>query len=193
MDVPKEFVVLCWAIFLGYFFVSAFFTKRTVERVGRAWRILFTVALLGALIVIRFPAVRGATFSELAGGTIWPSSLTDEIVADAITLGGLVVALWARTALGGNWSTNVEFKEKHELITRGPYQYVRHPIYSGLLFMILGAMIIYDHAVGLVIFVIIFIGFWIRSRQEEKLLTKHFPQAYPQYKTRVKALIPFVL
>ena len=142
---------------------------------------------------MRYPAVSGTTSSGFAGTTIWPNSLTDEIIADAITLAGVIIALWARTALGGNWSTNIEFKERHELITRGPYQYVRHPIYSGLLLMTLGVMIIYDHDVGLVMFLVIFIGLWIKASQEEKLMTKHFPQAYPEYKARVKALIPFVL
>jgi protein-S-isoprenylcysteine O-methyltransferase Ste14 len=191
MDVTIEFIVLCWASFLIYFTVSAFFTKSTLERRGWTWRILFPVVLLVGFIVVRY--LIGAAFSAYAGVAIWPNSMTDDIIADAITLGGLIVLFWARTVLGGNWSANPEVKEKHELITRGPYRYVRHPIYSGLLLMVLGVIIIFDRALGLFIFVACFLSLWVKAHQEEKLLTKHFPQAYPEYKARVKALIPFVL
>ena len=61
-------------------------------------------------------------------------------VADILTGAGLIVALWARTILGTNWSSNVVLKEQHELIERGPYRFVRHPIYTGVLLMVLGTV-----------------------------------------------------
>jgi protein-S-isoprenylcysteine O-methyltransferase Ste14 len=53
-------------------------------------------------------------------------------------LAGLAQALWARVALGGNWSGQVTLKQKHELIRHGPYAHVRHPICSAILLMLLG-------------------------------------------------------
>jgi protein-S-isoprenylcysteine O-methyltransferase Ste14 len=61
--------------------------------------------------------------------------------------------LWARKTLGGNWSASLTFKENHELIMRGPYGLVRHPIYSGLLMLSLGAVIFHGHLYGFIAFV----------------------------------------
>ncbi len=123
---------------------------------------------------------------------LWSRTLVIGIIVDIITLIGLVIVLWARTVLGGNWSTDTVLKENHELIQVGPYRYVRHPIYSGLLLMALGAAIFYGRATGFVAFAIFFVTFWFRAHQEEKLLTEQFPETYPDYKARVKKFIPFV-
>ena len=193
MDVAEEFIIICWAIFLIYFLASAFFTKRAIERRGWRVRVLFAAILACGFVLIRYAIVSEAAFSVGVGGLMWPRSFILNLIADTVTLIGLMVVLWARTVLGGNWSVNPEFKEKHELITRGPYHYVRHPIYSGILLMLLGFIIAYGRVLALLIFAIFFVGILVRSRQEEKLLAKHFPKEYPEYKARVKALIPFVL
>ncbi len=180
------FILACWAAALGYVFISAFSTKRTVERVSWWWRIPL---LLIAVIVIRLlPGLGGAQ----SGAVFWKRSPAEEITADAVAFLGLVVAIWARTVLGGNWSTGIAFKEHQELVERGPYRYVRHPLYSGILLLSLSLAIWFGNLTGIAIFVIMFAGFWLRSREEEKLLTRHFPVAYPAYKRRTRALIPFV-
>jgi protein-S-isoprenylcysteine O-methyltransferase Ste14 len=94
--------------------------------------------------------------------------------------------------LGGNWSAVVSFKEGHELIDRGPYHYARHPIYTGILLMLLGTAIVDGHAIWIVVLSAAFIGLSIKARSEERLLTRHFPDAYPAYRRRVKAILPFV-
>jgi len=115
-----------------------------------------------------------------------------DIVGAALCLAGLVGAVWARRTLGDNWSAAVTLKHGHELIVRGPYNYVRHPIYTGILLMVLGTAIAIGrlHAwIGLLVCVV---GFWVKLRQEEALMTRQFPDAYPPYRRRVKALVPFV-
>jgi protein-S-isoprenylcysteine O-methyltransferase Ste14 len=143
---------------------------------------------VGAFLILR----RGGLVSPSWNVILWRRTLWTGLLADAIVLAGLAVSLWARTTLGGNWSASVTFKENHELIERGLYRYVRHPIYSGLLLMVLGAAILFGRLFGFIALVIVFLGFWFKSRQEERLLTRHFPEAYPSYKSRVRALIPFV-
>jgi protein-S-isoprenylcysteine O-methyltransferase Ste14 len=184
-----EFILLCWAIFAIVWFVTAFFAKRTVESSGWAWRFAVGGVILVWLLLARY----GGVLIPILDRPVWLQSLPIQITADVIVFLGLLITLWARLTLGGNWSANVTFKENHELIERGPYQFVRHPIYSGILLMVLGLMIWFGVWGGFLAFVLIFIGLWFKARQEEKLLTKHFPQEYPQYKSRVKALIPFAL
>lgn len=180
-NLTGQFIFLCWAIFIIYWLVASFGAKRTVEKQAGRWRIL--VLLIAAAI---------AFFMINHDAILWSYTLTIGIIADIVTLMGLIIILWARTVLGGNWSTSTVLKENHELIQSGPYRYVRHPIYSGLLLMVLGAAIFYGRAIVFVALAISFIASLLRAREEEKLLTRHFPEEYPNYKARVKAFIPFL-
>ncbi len=176
-----QVIFLCWAMFIIYWIVASFRVKRTVEKQAGWWRI--QILLIASAIA----------FSLInLGPILWPYALTIGIFADIVTLIGLIIILWARIVLGGNWSTSTVLKENHELIQSGPYRYVRHPIYSGLMILVLGVAIFYGRAIGFVALAISFIAAWLRAREEEKLLTGHFPEEYPNYKARVKAFIPFV-
>jgi protein-S-isoprenylcysteine O-methyltransferase Ste14 len=106
---------------------------------------------------------------------------------------GLLVTLWARWTLGGNWSSAVTFKQGHELIRTGPYRLVRHPIYTGLLVMALGTALDFGQLRCWLAVPVMAVAFWIKLKQEEKLLLRHFPEEYPIYKRQVKALVPFVV
>lgn len=77
------------------------------------------------------------------------------------------------------------------MIERGPYRFVRHPIYTGVLLMVLGSVTLWGRMEWLGISIA---GLSVKARREERLLTKHFPEAYPRYRERVKAaIIPFVI
>lgn len=83
-------------------------------------------------------------------------------------------------------------KQDPELVTTGPYQYIRHPIYTGILLGTLGSAI--DVSTYWLIVFIIFAFYFIYSAVvEEKLMMKQFPQVYPAYKKKTKMLIPFIL
>jgi protein-S-isoprenylcysteine O-methyltransferase Ste14 len=87
----------------------------------------------------------------------------------------------------------VTFKQDHELVKTGPYRFGRHPIYTGLLVMCLGSGIEIGRVRCLLSLVMVGIGFWIKLKQEEALMLRHFPNEYPAYQKEVKALIPFVI
>jgi protein-S-isoprenylcysteine O-methyltransferase Ste14 len=161
--------------------------KPTVKTEGRR---PFAVVL--GLMVIAFVSFwRGASMPIL-GSIIIPHSAATGIIADIVAVAGLAVALWARATLGGNWSTVAAIKEDHELIERGPYRFVRHPIYSGILLMILGTAIASGWLAAFAGLALLAVGFSIKARQEERLLARQFPDAYPAYAARVKALVPGV-
>src|SRR5262245_28993389 len=127
------FIGLCWLVFFLVWAVSAFFVKRTVER-SWGWARLLVLAL-GIMLLGTLLRVGGM------GRPLWVRTAWTGAWAALLTAAGLVVAVWARLVLGRNWSGTITFKENHELIMRGPYAHVRHPIYSGLLLMLLGAAI----------------------------------------------------
>lgn len=110
-----------------------------------------------------------------------------------ICIVGAFVACWSRYLLGKNWSLSIQEKENHELIQKGMYKILRHPIYTGLLMLFIGNAIIVGDYRGIIAVVIVFISFWFKLIKEEKLLTKTFGNQYIEYKNGTKAIIPFVL
>jgi len=190
----KDFIPFCFVVFVVYWIVTAFSVKRTAGRQGwwSRWESRVTVIAV-AMSVASFLLFPNAKANPLdSGAVLWPRILAVRIFADAVTFCGLAVTLWARTVLGGNWSGVPVIKEGHELIDRGPYAHVRHPIYSGILLMFLGLAIFLGTVNAFAVLILFFVVFHFKARKEETLLTAHFPDAYPQYKARTKALIPGV-
>ena len=84
-------------------------------------------------------------------------------------------------------------KEGHELIERGPYRFVRHPIYTGILAMLAGTAIALGYFGGFIGFLLVFVSFWVKLKREEDLMLEHFPAKYAAYQRRVKRIIPFLV
>jgi protein-S-isoprenylcysteine O-methyltransferase Ste14 len=188
MDDPTwRFIEFCWAAWLVYWLIMAAATKRTVERAGLITYRLVAVALIFGLLAA------GRLLHVSSEAHLWRTSPALGVVTDCIVVAGLAFTVWARITLGRNWSSEVTFKQDHELIESGPYALARHPIYTGLFFMGLGTAINYGRAIGFVIFISVCGAIWWKARQEERIMSKHFPDAYADYRTRVHAIIPFVL
>ena len=104
---------------------------------------------------------------------------------------GLLLALWARINIGRNWGVPMSQKEKPELVTSGPYSFIRHPIYSGLLLAVIGCVLA-SSLYWLVLLAIQASYFIYAATVEEKIMMKEFPNIYPKYKSKTKMLIPFI-
>lgn len=184
MDPFRLVIDLCWAVFVVVWAVSALFVKRTVER-SLGWARLAALGVVVALyVVVRpFPGLRRE---------LWTRTPVVGLVATLLTLVGLAIALWARAALGRNWSGTIAFKQDHELILRGPYAWVRHPIYSGLLLMALGTAVESTRLSSFIFLGVLVVVLMLKARAEEQLMLRHFPDAYADYRRHVKALIPGV-
>lgn len=184
---------LCWVIFLLYWVVNFWRNKRTVERPNFGTWALHRFPLgIGAWMLFVSPAV-----ARLQPGSPWSTPLVPhapvvEAVAVMLCVLGVAGAIWARRTLAGNWSGDLVFKEKHELVERGPYGYVRHPIYTSMILMAFRTALAYGWLLSWAGFVVMTVGFLIRAKQEEALMLAHFPGDYAEYKTRVKTLIPFL-
>ena len=183
-----EIIITCWCIFVVVWVVNAARTKATVEKQSAA-----------AMLAHRLPIGFGwwllivPKWSKGLNLQVLPRMALSEIGGAAICICGLMFTIWARKTLAGNWSSDVTFKQNHELIRRGPYHLVRHPIYTGLLVMFLGTAIHIGEVRGFLSLLLVTLGFWIKLNQEERLLVRHFPEEYPNYRREVKALIPFVI
>jgi protein-S-isoprenylcysteine O-methyltransferase Ste14 len=170
---------LIWLIALA-------FTKRVVRSQPGGAR-LFQLAVL----FLGYCLLSGRWFHDgWLGVSFIPENDGVRITGMAMTVLGGLFAIWARLTLGGNWSGRVTVKEDHELIVKGPYAVTRHPIYSGILLAYAGTAFAVGKWHGLVGLCVILIGLMIKMSREERLMMETFPDAYPQYRQRVKALIP---
>jgi protein-S-isoprenylcysteine O-methyltransferase Ste14 len=126
------------------------------------------------------------------GGSLAVHSVLLAAIGAAAVALGLALAVWARIHLGRNWGMPMTQRAEPELITSGPYRFVRHPIYSGILAGVLGTALA-NNLIGLIIVAILGCYFYYSATVEERNLTATFPTAYPAYQARTKMLIPFVL
>jgi protein-S-isoprenylcysteine O-methyltransferase Ste14 len=186
-DSTSLFIECCWVAWVAYWVIMAFTTKRTVERRG-----FFGYRLVAGILIVGLVAA-GRLAHVSSQSQLWQTTLALGVVSDCIVLAGAAFSVWARITLGRNWSAEVTFKQDHELIESGPYALARHPIYTGLIVMALGTAINYGRVAGFGLFVSLCGGLWWKARQEERIMSRHFPDAYAEYKTRVRAIIPFVL
>jgi len=124
---------------------------------------------------------------------MWMDCYGIQVLGVIMAISGLMIALVARYTLDGNWSSNIDIKKEHELKTDGIYSYSRHPIYTGISFLVFGTFLVYQSLGTLVVFTIVILFFCYKIRREEALLIEYFPKAYTAYKKRTKALIPFIV
>jgi protein-S-isoprenylcysteine O-methyltransferase Ste14 len=190
----RDLLIGMWLVFLTYWLVAAVGVKRTVPTgsrlQGTGVRLL---ALVGVVLLLRLglrllpraadaaASGRSSPFGPVGGG--------GGVVVCALGLG---IAVWARVCLGRNWGLPRTRKEGQTLVTSGPYARVRHPIYSGMLLMGLGTVLV-GGLVWLVPVVLFGAYFVYSAKVEERLMARQFPLLYPEYRRRTKMLIPFVL
>ena len=107
-----------------------------------------------------------------------------------LTIAGLAFAAWARDVLGRYWSGRVIIQSSHELVTAGPYAYVRHPLYTGLLIAIFGTVLI-SSELGSIMGLPLAIGFFmLKAQREERILEAEFGAIYANYRAHTGGLLP---
>jgi protein-S-isoprenylcysteine O-methyltransferase Ste14 len=185
----KNIISACWGVFFLVWVLAAIFTKRTVYHESGARRLRYMIPIaLGVFLVFR-----GHRLPRPFNFDIIPQTDAILVAAAILCLCGLGCCLWARAVLGRNWSGTVTLKEDHELIVRGPYRLVRHPIYTGLLAMLIATAIEQGHIAGMIGLILAFASFWIKSSNEEEVMLAQFTDQYHAYQLRTKRIVPFVL
>ena len=183
------FFPVLWIAFFLYWQIKAINTKTTQRLEPAASRILRVFIFLIAIVLLsttRIP-LRWLYLQ------LWPASLLPFWLGVAVTMAGLLFAVWAREHLGRNWSRSVTIKQGHELINTGPYAVVRHPIYTGVLTGLLGTAVALSQVRGFIAFVLFFLAFWMKLRMEEQWMRSQFGEAYAAYARETAALVPFLL
>lgn len=133
--------------------------------------------------------------ANLVGFVLIPfNNFFTQTIGFVLVILGFSQAIAARKKLADNWTEAYEYqiKKDHELITKGIYKYVRHPIYGALLIMPTGALIVSGSYTFIVCFIFILFAIKTFAKREEKLLTKHFGKKYAEYMKTTKKFIPFI-
>jgi protein-S-isoprenylcysteine O-methyltransferase Ste14 len=174
----------CWGAFALVWLAGAiYYESQAPEERTRAW---FGSAMpIGGVIVAPVAiAVPKAEWHSLAVHTPWL-----RILGLAILLAATAFTIWARVALGTMWSAAPTVKQQHKLRTSGPYGVTRHPIYTGMLGMMLGSALLAGGR-WILPFPIFLVLLEIKIHVEERLMLAEFPDDYPRYRQRVPELVP---
>lgn len=177
-----------WLFLIVIWLVLARNVKVTVERQPALPRLLNLVFLYGAAALLAGPFVPVPWLTtRVLPGSHWRLWCA---LGAALTLFGVMFTVWARICLGRNWSSVAAVKSNHELVTGGPYRWVRHPIYSGLILAFVGTAVAIGQWRGVLAVVLSLVAIAQRIAVEERFMQREFGAAYNAYAKRVHALVP---
>src|SRR5215472_8109523 len=178
-----------WYVFGAYWLVSWLRVKPTKAREKSLDRLLTLVVVVVA-------------FNLLFGDLMRLRLLRARFVVDepwiasmgiAVTWVGVAIAVWARYCIGVYWSARVTLKEGHQLIRSGPYAYVRHPIYTGMLVACIGTALVVGEWRGVLAIGLLLAGHSRKAMREESMLTREFGEQYTSYRQSTGFLFPRLL
>ena len=176
---------ICWLVFMATWMVLAMVFGGSGRRQQTPMAIGVRLVVLATMFVAIFygDRIRLQPFGDHA--------LRFAQAGLALCIVGLVFAAWARVALGRSWGMPMSLHDNPELVTAGPYRFVRHPIYTGLAAMLIGTSLVYPLAIVPCVVMIAYSLF--SAVREERDMQNRFGDAYRQYMKRSKMLVPFVL
>lgn len=191
MAIYGVILAVIWFLFVVYWFIASLKVKKNVSSSfwmrGAGLRLLL---ILLVLLLLHIPSLRTFIDNNIKNYDHSLGLILGNI-GIVLTVLGLAFAVWARVYLGRNWGMPMTLKQEPELITSGPYVYIRHPIYTGILLACLGTTLVVG-VLWLIPLVLFSIYFSYSARIEEKNLLEQFPDTYPSYMQKTKVLLPFI-
>jgi protein-S-isoprenylcysteine O-methyltransferase Ste14 len=177
-----------WCVLLVVWIAGHFGNKPTLARPKKGTFLGTTAFLIASYFLLLATHYPG--WLELP---LTPQTAVLGILGDGLCIGGALFAIWARVVLGSNWSGfTATIKQDHELVQRGPYALIRHPIYTGLLLAMIGMALTKGVLASYIGVLLGLTAFLVRIPIEEWMMIERFPNGYSAYQMRVKRLLPFV-
>jgi serine phosphatase RsbU (regulator of sigma subunit)/protein-S-isoprenylcysteine O-methyltransferase Ste14 len=174
-----------WLAWVIYWIIAGFFVRRAKFHEGIFGRLGHVIPMYAGFFLMlhnrHYPILIGRLYDKTGV----------EAIGDTLTFGGLLFTVWARVHLGKYWSGVITLKEGHKLIRTGPYEFVRHPIYTGMIIAAAGTAMTSSTGDAIIGFVLLTGACVFKSRREEALLSTEFSDEYRQYKQEVPALVPY--
>lgn len=165
----------------------AFSSKDTNEHKGSDKLTILIILLMSSASVL-FSVIEWAYFSDTSS-----SLIVLDVAGIILLLTGIGIRIWAIQTLGKHFTATVTLTDDHQVITKGPYRFVRHPSYLGAFLAIIGAAVFLNSILAtLFAAVCMSIAYYFRINVEEKMLSSYFGKSYESYKLRTKMFIPFL-
>jgi protein-S-isoprenylcysteine O-methyltransferase Ste14 len=178
-----------WVAWIAIWITWAFQSKRTQQREGLDSRLSYTILGWAAgYLMFSAKGVPGWWNSDIFAYRMWIGQC-----GVAITALGFAITFWARAILGGNWSSSVTIKVGHELVRTGPYRWVRHPIYTGMIVAMTGTALARDEWRGVAAIVLLWLSFTVKRLKEEAFMRQTFGAQYDEYSRTTGAIFPALL
>lgn len=199
MSTELIFRIAFWVLFGGLIVMQAYFASRVQqagERVTADRRAIaregwgYVVArIAGSLALIAFLVVYAINPSWIEELTV---PFPDWLRWIGIALGCVSFGLyaWAQATLGKEWSPHLQIREKHRLVTTGPYARMRHPIYLAYIAFMICMALITANWFFVALIVISIVVFALRIPKEEHMLIETFGDEYKAYMQRTGGLLP---
>lgn len=181
----KPYTIVIFASWIVFSLVWRLAARRAKpSRKSLSW--LARMGMRVALVVVVLIVLRGRDFTGVRQMT-GPLAFAGCVLC----VGGIAFMMWARFSIGTNWGMPMTLRVDHELVTRGPYAYVRHPIYTGMFCTMLGTTLVVPlYGIAAVISAAYFIYSALR---EERDMLAQFPDQYGAYRRRTKMFFPWLV
>jgi protein-S-isoprenylcysteine O-methyltransferase Ste14 len=185
---PNEAFAIIWFGWFLSWMTASFWSNRTEERAATKETWIYRAAIFtGGVLMTPWAA------QVIGESRIWEVGNNVAYGLIVVTLLGLLLTWLARIHLGRLWSSAITRKERHRLVDTGPYAFVRHPIYTGIITALVATAAIEATLAALVGATLICSGLWLKARAEERFpMVELGPDDYKSYCRRVPMLIPFL-
>jgi protein-S-isoprenylcysteine O-methyltransferase Ste14 len=184
---PGQAIVILWLGWLASWVVAALWSNPTESRPPVKKESRYRVPMIVGFGLLTVPA-----HGYVGPLRLWYVGWSGAWTCVAVVALGIGFAWWARVHLGRLWSARITRKLDHRIVDSGPYGWVRHPIYSGLLLSLVATAAAKGTILGIGGVLAFWLGFWIKARQEEDWLRKELGiNEYDAYCKRVPMLLPF--
>jgi len=178
---------VCLFYYLATEIVLSIRTKRgTDNEIDRGTQQLVWILIASCFIIAWIPVI--LDFGRLLILGEWLTW-----VGVAVMICGIIFRQYVIAILGKFFTAQVQIQANHELIKAGPYRYIRHPSYLGILILALGLGIALANWISLLLCIVLpLIGIMRRIKVEEKELEKYFGKQYQDYRRSTRAFIPYI-
>jgi protein-S-isoprenylcysteine O-methyltransferase Ste14 len=181
-----QVALIPWYLFAGFWAITALRVKPTKAREKSLDRLITLVVVVVAYELL---FARGLRIGPL-GLRFVPRKDWIAYAGIALSWLGTIISIWARYCLGEYWSARVTLKEGHQLIRSGPYGFVRHPIYTGMLTAGVGTALVVGEWRGVLAVVLLVSAHSRKAMREERMLTREFGEEYTAYRQSTGFLLP---
>jgi len=186
---PVSAIGIVWIAWFVSWWLAAGWSNPTVKRPEAVREIPYRLVVIAGIILLAglYPH---RFYSELV---LWRTHVTLGWAMVALAVAGFLFMWWARIHLGKLWSASVRLKSDHRIVETGPYGFVRHPIYTGIMVAGFASAILRGTAAGFLGAILMTVSWYMKARMEERFLREQLgTEDYDAYARRVPMLVPFL-